>query len=152
MKSGLTVVLPTNGAPVWIDLFTRSIRTSGQLEMRAWKEPKHLDTGRNDWGFRIAIPTGGLIEHDDELPFTAPETSYQQAYEWRFTNHGRNWQARLTKRFYVRFGNPPRYGRIELNTTAFHPNATLEYVINPAGTRNLEAAQDSPPEPGTIFD
>lgn len=147
----LRVESPSNGLPVAVNLLTRSVGGDGQLVVQGWKEPKSIVTGRNNWAFRLSIPDGGLIEHDDEFPFEAPETGYQPAYEWRFEGQTTNWQTSLNKNFYVKFGSPPRYGRIHLTTTGFSPSATLNYAINPTGSRDLEFASPKQSKP-TVFE
>jgi hypothetical protein len=141
----LRVQSPSNGVPVAVNLLNRTTGNDGQLVVQGWKEPKSIVTGRNNWAFRISVPDGGLIEHDDEFPFEAPETGYQAAMEWRFDGATTNWQTSLNKNFYVKFGSPPRYGRIHLTTSGFYPSATLDYAINPTGSRDLEYRSDTNP-------
>jgi hypothetical protein len=142
----LGVKSPSNGVPVTVNLLNRSIGGDGQLVVQGWKEPKSIVTGRNNWAFRISVPDGGLVEHDEEFPFEAPENGYQQAYEWRFEGQTTNWQTSLNKNFYVKFGSPPRYGRIHLTTSGFYPSATLNYAVNPTGSRDLEFSSDTNPK------
>jgi len=152
MRSGMTVRPPTNGDPIYVDVINRRVGTSGQVAIQKLWEPKSLETGRNNWRFSIAVPEGGLIEHDEEFPFTAPETGYKPGYEWNFESSGTNWQATLSKYYFIKFGDPPRYGRINLRTSAFGTGVNLEYAVNPTGFRNLEEAPKAPLPPGTILE
>lgn len=147
----LLVESPSNGIPVAVDFFKRSVGGEGPFIVQGWKEPKSIVTGRNNWAFRISVPDGGLVEHDEEFPFQAPEKEYKTAYEWRFEGHTTNWQASLNKNFYVKFGNPPRYGRIRITTTGFSPSARLEYAVNPVGSRDLEHSSAVKPKQ-TVFE
>ena len=42
------------------------------------------------------------------------------------------------KDYYIKFGSPPRYGRLHLETLIEMQGARLTYAINPTGSRNLE--------------
>ena len=88
--------------------------------------------------FRLTVPDGGLVENTDDLPFEAPDANYQSVWEWHFTDGAADWQGGINKKYYIEFGNPPRYGRITVQTGAFRPAVNLEYAINPDGSRNLE--------------
>ena len=138
MSTFITIRPPTNGAPVFFDLLNPKVTDNGQLKIEGWKELKNHTTGQNDWGLRLTVSDGGLIEENDEFPFEAPEEGYQSVIEWHFTNGSPDWQGGINKRFYIKFGNPPRYGRITVQTGAFRPAVDLEYAINPDGSRYLE--------------
>lgn len=138
INSDLHLALPANGSPVFIDLFNRQIGDSGQLKTEAWKEPKNFKTGQNNWGIRLTVPNGGLIEENDEFPFEAPDSDYQSVMEWYFKDGDSDWKGVLKKSFYIKFGNPPRYGILSIKTTAFAPGAYLKYIFNPTGSQYLE--------------
>jgi len=138
IDTNLHAVPPTNGSPVFIDFFSRKIGDVGQLKIEGWKEPKDFKTAQNNWGFRLTVPDGGLVENTDDLPFEAPDADYQSVLEWHFKDGAADWQGGINKKYYIKFGNPPRYGTITVETTAFFPGVYLGYVINPSGSRNLE--------------
>jgi hypothetical protein len=58
--------------------------------------------------------------------------------EWHFTEGDPDWKGYLKKSFYIKFGNPPFYGRLQIETGISYGGATLTYAINPTGSRNLE--------------
>lgn len=138
MSTFMRIVPPTNGSPVFLDFFSQQVGSAGQLKIEGWKENKDFKTAQNNWGFRLTVPDGGLIENIDEFPFEAPDGDYQSVVEWHFTDGTADWRGTLEKKYYIKFGNPPRYGRIAFDTGAFYPAVHLEYVINPDGSRNLE--------------
>jgi hypothetical protein len=138
VRSALSFQAPTNGLPVRVDFASRKIDPRGPLQLETWKGAKEATTGKNNWGFRLTLHEGGLVAHDDDFPFEAPESGYEQSFEWYSAADGTNWQGRLRKRFYVKFGSPPRYGRLEIETPALSPVVYLEYAVNPDGSRNLE--------------
>jgi len=136
----LHIAPPTNGSPVFLDLLNCVVGNDGQLKIEGWKELKDFKTTQNSWGFRLTIPNGGLIEENDEFPFEAPDSDadYQSVMEWHFKNGDPDWKGSLKKSFYIKFGNPPRYGIVSVQTTAFAPGVYLNYLFNPDGSRNLE--------------
>jgi hypothetical protein len=138
MSTFLRILPPTNGTPVFLDFFNQKVGENGQLKIEGWKELKDHKTAQNNWGFRLTVPDGGLIENTDEFPFEAPAEGYQSVWEWHFTDGAPDWQGGINKKFYIEFGNPPRYGRITVQTGAFRPAVDLEYAINPTGSWNLE--------------
>jgi hypothetical protein len=136
----LHIAPPTNGSPLFLDLLNCAVGNDGQLKIEGWKELKDFKTAQNNWGFRLTVPDGGLIEENDEFPFEAPnaDADYQSVMEWHFKNGDPDWKGSLKKSFYIKFGNPPRYGIVSVQTTAFAPGVYLNYLFNPTGSRNLE--------------
>jgi hypothetical protein len=141
IDSDLHFAPPTNGTPVFVDFFNQNVGENGQLKIEGWKELKDRKTAQNNWGFRLTVPDGGLIVENDEFPFEAPDTDYQSVLEWYFKDGDPDWKGFLQKKFYIKFGNPPRYGIVTVETTAFAPGVYLHYAFNPTGSRNLEPAQ-----------
>jgi len=138
-----------DGSPVKVDFFNRQVGTEGQLELSAVKPPRgQLAPG---WSFRMSIPEGGFVEVKDEFPFEAPESGYQPTVEYMFKPGETNWTETLHKQFYIAFGTPRKYGRIDLKT-GISTGVYLGYAINPDGTRNLEPmepkAESHVPPPG----
>lgn len=130
--------IPRDGAPIKIDFMQRKAGDSGQMivtenkpEFKDWKQA-------TSWSFKMEIPDGGFIEENDEFPFEAPETGYQSAVEYNFQQSQPDWTINLKKDFYIKFGNPPLYGRLHIETGISYGGATLTYAINPTGSRNLE--------------
>ncbi len=138
MSTFIRIATPTNGSPVFLDFFSQKISNAGQLKIEGWKEHKDFKTAQNNWALRLTIPDGGFAENTDEFPFEAPDTDYLSIVEWHFTNGTPDWRGTINKKYYMKFGNPPRYGRITVDTTAFSPGVLLEFAINPDGSRNLE--------------
>ena len=132
----VSVKVPKDGTPVWLDLFNRRFGNEGQIVV---SNVKPLDgRERSDWSFTISVPSGGLLEHHDEFPFEAPIGGYQPAVEFRFEKNSTNWVPGFAKDFYIVFGQPRNYGRIHVETDTFMSGAHIEYAINPDGSRCLE--------------
>ena len=86
----------------------------------------------------MEIPDGGFVEEKDEFPFEAPESGYQPVMEFNFQQGQADWIENLKKDYYIKFGNPPRYGRLHFDTSISKEGVRLTYAINPNGSRNLE--------------
>lgn len=138
VKPDLGMLPPSDGTPVSVDLLARKVGTAGQLIVQAWKEPKDFTTGQNTWGLRLSAADGGFVGQTDELPFEAPEQGYAPNLEWHFTNGQPGWEASMKTNFYVKFGSPPKYGWLKVETSAFSQALYLDYAINPDGSRYLE--------------
>jgi hypothetical protein len=132
--------VPSDGTPVHVDFFNRKVGGEGQMDLSATK-PARGETA-SEWSFRLTIPNGGLIKNDDEFPFEAPEFGYQSTIEFRFKSDDPNWGKPLRGQFYIVFGQPPKYGRINIET-AVDRGVYLGYVINPNGSRYLEPKDET---------
>jgi len=137
LASDFQIHIPRDGTPIKVDLMQRKTGDSGQIQITESKPEYRAWKSATNWWFRLEIPDGGLIEQNDEFPFTAPMEGYQPAIEYDF-QQGQNWALTLKTNFYIKFGNPPRYGRLQLETGIDYGGAILNYAINPDGSRNLE--------------
>jgi hypothetical protein len=128
---------PRDGSPVWVDFFGRRVGNRGQMELSAVKPPREDGAQVTGWSFRMTIADGGFIEHNDEFPFEAPEAGYEPTIAFQFEVGASDWTDLIRKQYYVAFGQPRRYGRIQIETRMFW-GVRLEYAINPDGSRYLE--------------
>ena len=135
MQPALVISMPRDGHPVWVDFFSQTVGEQGQLELSAVKPAK----GQKGtfWYFKLAVPTGGLVEHDDEFPFYPPATGYAPIVEYKFMEGDEHWTQNLHKRFYIKFDQPAKYGEIDVQTSMYM-GVILKFSINPTGDRNLE--------------
>ena len=138
MASDFQLHVQRDGTPTKVDLMERKIAESGQLlvsqikpEYKVWKQA-------TSWSFKMEITDGGFIEENDEFPFEAPEGGYRPVAEFYFNKAETNWTVGVTKKYYIKFGSPARYGYLQLNTSISMGGAIITYAINPAGSRNLE--------------
>jgi hypothetical protein len=139
VRPDLGVPVPKNGNLVKVDFLERKVGTSGQMEVQNWIEPKDRSINRNSWKFRLAIPDGGFVPHNEEFAFMAPATGYEPELVFNFPKEMTNgWASGFRTNYYIRFGNPPRYGRIEATLDGIYGGMSLEYTINPDGGRYLE--------------
>jgi hypothetical protein len=145
---------PRDGTTTRVDFFNRKVGNEGQLELSAIKPPRNPeDRSAKEWSFRLSVPDGGFVENFDEFPFEAPESGYQPTLEFHFNPGETNWTDTLGKQYYIVFGQPPKYGRITVET-GIYGGVRLGYAINPDGTRDLEPKEVQPPRrqlpPGVI--
>ncbi len=137
VKPHFGIPVPLDGTPVQADLLERKVG-QGELTLSQVKpDYKHWKQATN-WSFRMDLPSGGFVVQNEEFPFTAPEEGYQPVLEFNFHREQPDWKINLQNNYYIKFGNPPRYGRIHLETSIDMAGARLTYVINPDGSRNLE--------------
>ncbi|HOX55448.1 MAG TPA: carboxypeptidase-like regulatory domain-containing protein [Candidatus Paceibacterota bacterium] len=138
MLPELEVTVPRNGVPVLVNLLSRKTGSEGQLQITQTK-PQYLEAkNATAWSFQLQIPSGGLVEQNDEFPFDAPETGYQPVVAFQFNKGQTNWARTLKKSYYIAFGQPPQYGWLTVETAIGWGGARLRYAINPDGSRYLE--------------
>lgn len=137
VKDYLGVSVPLDGSPVQVDLLERKAG-QGALKLSQTKPAYENWTQAAEWAFRMEIPAGGFVERKDESGFEAPETGYESVVQFNFQRGQANWTTNLRKDYYIKFGDPPRYGRLHLETSLMMSGARLTYAINPDGLRNLE--------------
>jgi len=141
----LDVGLPKAGTLVRVDFLQRTVGESGQMEVQNWIEPRDLKTRIHSWRFRLAIPGGGLIEHNDEFPFTAPENGYKSEVILDYPKDMKEgWVDSVKKKYYVAFGQPRKYGRIQIEADGIYGGLRIQYAINPDGGRDLEPKEKPP--------
>jgi hypothetical protein len=150
IRDDFWVKAPLDGTIVKVDLLQRKAG-EGPLELCQTKpEYSHWKTATN-WSFSLKIPGGGFVEEDEEFPFRPPQSGYQPVVEFKFVKGQTNWIADLRKDYFIRFGSPPLYGHLHLETSITTSSAMLTYTINPDGSRNLEPKnENSPPTPPAL--
>lgn len=155
MRESFWPKVPKDGTPVKIDLLNQKTG-DGPLEISQTKPdyPEHGGTierlspwdraklaSATNWSVTMKISDGGLIEENDEFPFNPPETGYQPVIALNFQHGQTNWTQQVIKDYYIKFGSPPLYGQLQLETSINQATVILRYVINPDGSRNLEPKQ-----------
>jgi hypothetical protein len=135
MQLKVAVRVPRDNSLVQLDFFQKQASPLGQLEIRQFKPAWQQAT---NWSFSLGIPSGGLIENQDEFQFEAPDTNYQPSVECHFAKGETNWTTQVTKQFYIRFGEPPKYGWLRIESNLGQETVFITYAVNPNGTRNLE--------------
>ena len=139
IKLSFPIHIPRDGTPIMVDLLQRKTGQTGQLQISESK-PEYAEWQQaTNWSFRMEIPDGGFIEQNDEFPFEAPENGYEPVVEFNFEKGTGDWVQHIKKSYYLKFGSPPRYGRLQIETGISYGGAILTYAINPDGSRNLEA-------------
>jgi alpha-tubulin suppressor-like RCC1 family protein len=119
---------------------------SGPLEISQVKPPRADWRTPTNWSFTMRISDGGFVSGgDEEFPFHPPESGYRPEVDFHFDKDQTNWASSIKKDYYIRFGDPPLYGRLHVDTEVDRESVRLSYTINPDGERNLE-----PPNENTL--
>jgi hypothetical protein len=140
IRTDFPILVPRDGNPVNVDLLERKIDASGDLQISQIKpEIAHLPQATN-WSFHMNLSDGGLIEENDDFPFTAPDTGYQPTVDLDFEKDSTNWATQFSKDYYIVFGQPQKYGLLHVDANIAQQTIFLKYAINPTGSRNLEPA------------
>ena len=109
--------IPPNGTPVRFDLLNGGkVSPDGQLEIAAVTNTEKYPPRIFNWRATISVPDGGLIEHNAEFPFEAPESGYQPSVEFDMSTNVPDWKRLIEKSYFIEFGSPPR--------VRTHPNST----------------------------
>ena len=134
------VHVPIDGTPIKADLLNRSAGGNGQIEFSNIKPSREKQERASQWSFRMSIPGGGFIEENDEFPFEAPESGYQPTIEFHFKAGEPDWTDTIHRSYYIAFGQPRKYGRLDLDTQMYWGTRII-YAINPDGSQYLEPKQ-----------
>ena len=135
--------LPPNGTPVRFDLLNGGrVSADGQLEISAVTNTEKYPPRIFNWRAAISVPSGGLIEHNAEFPFEAPEGGYQPSIEFDMSTNAPDWKRLVEKSYFIEFGSPPRFGRIQIQLNGASQKASVRFWVNPSGSRNLEASSN----------
>lgn len=145
-----SVKVPLDGTPVKVNLLKRKTG-SGPLEISQVKPGYANFRKATNWSLSMKIPTGGFVSGGDkEFPFHPPESGYRPEVDFNFHKGQTNWSTAIQKDYYIRFGNPAIYGRLQVYTWISSDSVQLTYTINPYGSRNLEPRnENTPPAPPT---
>ena len=128
-----------NGTPVRVDLFNGGrVAPDGQLEISAVTSTLQYPPRFFDWRAAISVPGGGLVEQTDELGLAAPADGYVQRVELNFPTGAPDWKRAVKKRYYLRFGSPAKYGRVEIELNGGKQLVFVRFVVNPSGSQSLE--------------
>jgi hypothetical protein len=135
---------PVNGTPVKVDLLHRKVG-DGPLEISQVKPERGGWEFATNWSITLKIADGGFVEQDEEFPFHPPESGYRPQVDFNFDKGLTNWARGIRKDYYIKFGDPPLYGRLHMDTLGSSDFVRLTYAINPDGEQNLE-----PPNENTV--
>jgi hypothetical protein len=138
MRSSYKLAVPRDGSPVQFDPLQQKSGT-GLLQFSQVKPEPSTWKQATAWSFQMTIPGGGFVECRDEPAIEAPATGYQPTVKLEFKKGTENWTDAIVKDYYIRFGNPPLFGRLRVETIIDSDSVSLTYAINPEATRTLEA-------------
>lgn len=137
----IEIALPGDGSSTKVELETGKTGPDGELEVRAWKPwPPRPMSPPYDWKVTFNLVAGGFVETRGDFAFEAPEAGYEEKYTIEMiAASGAQWKVSAERTLYFAFGEPKRYGRLNVRTDGNSRYVFLDYVINPSGSRNLES-------------
>jgi|GEM_PF-1583091 len=123
----------------------RTVAVGGDLRVVVHHGPERLVEGRRrfDWAVVLSGVEGGLVAHEEEFPFRAPDVGYLPEIRFQQAAEDPAWREGFEGRFFLRSRNGTVHARIELRVSPFPrgapPTVTLlDYHLNPSSSRNLE--------------
>jgi len=134
--------VPLDGNPHALDLRGADYNQKiGQLVVEATgTPPPRYNQQPFDWGAKITVPDGGLIEYTNQFDFVAPQSGYQSSVEFSFPKETVGWTDTVSKNYFVKL--PSGYARLNIYIGAKRPLFfSIEYDYNPDGSQNLERAK-----------
>lgn len=142
LKRSVEFRLPGDGTGQALDLLAGKVTAAGPLQIKTWKPPYSPEPrpAPYDWRITVEIPDGGFVENQDIYPFTAPDSGYVASIDLHMSLElGQQWRSYIDKTFYFCYGQPRRYGRMQLRTDGDRQIVFVDYFLNPTpGSRNLE--------------
>lgn len=95
-----------------------------------------------DWKVGVEATNAGLQETKDEFGPLAPEDGYTSSWQGSSVAGAQPFPRSCRVRFYIRTADN-RYARVDLelvhpNERNIGPNLTIDSLLNPSGSRNLE--------------
>jgi hypothetical protein len=141
-KKSAEIILPGDGTGAGVNLETGRVDANGELQVYAWKPwPPRPMSPPYDWKVVLTLPRGGFIDAIGEFPFEAPETGYEQSYTIdMLADSGTGWKVSAERILYFTFGEPKKFGRLNVRTDGNSRYVFVDYLINPTGGRSLEDA------------
>lgn len=128
--------LPPSGEAK-IDLLNGRLSSNGQLELSIERLSKEWHF---PWTAKATIKGGGFVKAEGQFMHEAPAEGYVEDIIWSFplNEEGRQERFVIKENYYIKFGSPPRYGRIVIYLKSHNKHLLLESHVNPDGERNLE--------------
>jgi hypothetical protein len=136
------IMVPKDGTPVEISIRDgkRVAGNMGDVVFRCWTADEVKDAqGRYPWHAQMSVRGGGIQERGNpELEFEAPEEGYASSLEVNMLEGSAQWREDSDHEYWFKLRNGT-YGRMRCRiTTGGEHFVTVDVVLNPSGSRNLE--------------
>lgn len=128
--------LKHDGTPVELDLLNGTTGT-GQLKLEYQRDLSEKNPKLFNWKLQLAMSGGGFIGTDEEFPFAAPENGYQPQLVFDMPTNNPDWQGIVKTNYYFQLPDG-KYGRMSFEFLPWNGVYTINSLINPTGSRNLE--------------
>jgi len=145
IKAKKIVKFKKDGAPITLDLADGRLE-GGQrasVTMEVWTNDNDVKPNSNqrfDWGCRLTVPGGGMIQRNGDYDFVAPVEGYLPSDEIdMLASAGSKWRKNVNRQYFLKFPGGG-YGRIELDVIAGGDHFfVISSSVNPTpGSLNLE--------------
>jgi hypothetical protein len=134
-----------DGRPYALDLVSGQKQegqtVSGDLLVKVTR-PKSIESRQQyEWSLELSVPSGGLVETEDESGFLAPESGYQQSVVVRRFPGEETWTEYLAKDYFISSRNGTVFGFLHLRIRPNYNGESAIFIegrLNPSGSRNLQ--------------
>jgi hypothetical protein len=141
LRTSGRIKVPLTAEPIELDLITaKPVRLGeGDIRLECSSDYLHKNEDRQfDWGLKVFVPGGDLVESKDELDFEAPEKGYAPTYELKMPSSLENsWANSVEKTFFFKLKNG-NFARVSFLFISYNGVFRFESFVNPSGSRNLE--------------
>jgi len=133
--------IPSDGTSITFDTTTGKENPNGDLQVTLSRLPLQVRRSgqKFDWGIKIEILHGGLVEENDAYSYWAPASGYQPSFEFNISSNDIPWHSTMTQNFYIK-NSQGQFGRMQMEAYASVTPAGIKFDlwINPSGSQNLE--------------
>jgi hypothetical protein len=110
----------------------------GIFIVKSWAEKRSATRPKPSWRTELRMENADLIVASDTLLFAAPKEGYTETLKWDFVAGSATWQAEIDQDLYFRTRSPVLFGKIHVSYLSWSDAISLEYWINPKGSRSLD--------------
>ena len=137
---GQIIKLPHDGGTMTLSLVgdNQPSPLDGKLLLTYWRDMSDLRASTFDWRLALSVSNGAILGTDEEFPFLAPVEGYQTTMNINMPATNQNWPSEFVTNYYVHFSGG-QYGRFIFRLAPYNGVFSIDSVINPSGSRNLES-------------
>ncbi|HEX3800373.1 MAG TPA: Ig-like domain-containing protein [Verrucomicrobiae bacterium] len=141
--------IPFTGAPIFVDLVTgKIVSTGGDLEIIVKRAAGAItQVNHGDWSVEFAPVNGGIMEsdyHTSQVAFSAPENGYQNSLLVQMNHDNPDWFDNIQKVFFLTSRGGQVYSKVSVDFGINSDPGSMMWlqfkgVANANGSRNWEA-------------
>lgn len=150
VSSRIEAQIPCDGTPTVFSLEPgKKVTEGGDLRISLLRSPPQIGLGPGhpfDWQVKIEMLNGGLVPENDAYPYLAAENGYAPSLQVEMNSNNVAWTPEFEQAFYTK-NTQGQYGRMTIDMVIFprRPKAgiTINFSMNPSGSRNLEPSTEN---------